>query len=178
MVNRKPRSCIILKINRSSKLQPQCQYGSHGNNLFSYLLLLLLSLHHFTQSTRRSWLSLVADNIEVLRQIDDSQSPISTPPLDDKEYLNLINQMEGWDKHARSLVDSCKHQRTHAYNCTVLLMSMIKTQNILAHNEKNLRIETIMETNMLFLIAYHGPKELKGIFLNPLWRFSNPRTGR
>jgi hypothetical protein len=45
---------------------------------------------------------------------------------------------------------------------------MIKTQNILAHNEKNLRIEPIMETNMLFLIAYHGPKELKGIFLNPL----------
>ena len=38
-------------------------------------------------------LSLVADNIEVLRQIDDSQNPVS-PPLDDEEYLNLINQME------------------------------------------------------------------------------------
>ncbi len=47
-------------------------------------------------------LSLVADDIEVLRQIDDSQNPIFTPSLDDEEYLNLINQMESWDKHARS----------------------------------------------------------------------------
>jgi hypothetical protein len=39
-------------------------------------------------------LSLVADDIEVLRQIDDSQNPIFTPSLDDEEYLNLINQME------------------------------------------------------------------------------------
>ena len=36
-------------------------------------------------------LSLVANNIEVLCQIDDSQNPISTLPLDDEEYLNFIN---------------------------------------------------------------------------------------
>ena len=36
-------------------------------------------------------LSLVADNIEVLCQIDDSQNPISMLPLDDEEYLNFIN---------------------------------------------------------------------------------------
>ena len=36
-------------------------------------------------------LSLVVDNIEVLCQINDSQSLISMYPLDDEDYLNLIN---------------------------------------------------------------------------------------
>lgn len=39
-------------------------------------------------------LSLVIDNIEVLHQIEKSQSLIFTPLLNNEEYLNLTNQMK------------------------------------------------------------------------------------
>lgn len=38
-------------------------------------------------------LSLLIDDTEVLRHIDDSKSPISSLSIDDTEYHKLINQM-------------------------------------------------------------------------------------
>ena len=53
-------------------------------------------------------LSLLVEDIEVIRHIENSQSPISSPPLEDEEYLNLINQIKRCDKHAKSFVNPCK----------------------------------------------------------------------
>jgi hypothetical protein len=40
-------------------------------------------------------LKLLVDDIEALRQLDDKQSHISSLSLDDIEYHNLINYLEG-----------------------------------------------------------------------------------
>jgi hypothetical protein len=39
-------------------------------------------------------LKLLADDVEHLRLLDNNQSFISSPSLDDEEYSNLINTME------------------------------------------------------------------------------------
>jgi hypothetical protein len=39
-------------------------------------------------------LELLADDIEHLRLVNDSQSFTSSPSLDEEEYANLINAME------------------------------------------------------------------------------------